>query len=151
YGEELAAKTKLGLEICEVLERLLQEKAETAVAMAARRATETRRFLKTRVEVVSGFSILAGLVPVAAGVYGAWKGYSVADMLAIIVGGSPPVAPDSMPNDVDALKKLLIETHAKLSGAEVTRLAMTLLIGALCGAGSALIPFMEKEEALQLE
>lgn len=126
YGEELAAKTKLGLEICEVLERLiellLQEKAETAAAMAANRAGETRNFLKARGTAIAGALSVPGVAAIGIGVYGAWKGYSVADMLAPIVGNSP-----------------------------LPQLAMTLLIGALCGVGSALVPFMEKEDALQLE
>src|SRR5262249_24580436 len=108
YGEELAAKTKLGLEICEVLERLiellLQEKAETAAAMAANRAGETRNFLKARGTAIAGALSVPGVAAIGIGVYGAWKGYSVADMLAPIVGNSP-----------------------------LPQLAMTLLIGALCG------------------
>jgi hypothetical protein len=126
YGEELAAKTDLGLEICQTLEKLidllLQEKAETAAAMAASRAQETRSFLSDRLAAVVGALGLTGLAAIAGGLYGFWKGYSVAEMLAPIVGDLP-----------------------------LAQLAATLLIGALCGAGSALIPVMERDDALRLD
>jgi NUBPL iron-transfer P-loop NTPase len=113
YGEELPARTDLGLEIRSALqpliELLLEEKAETAAAMAAKRGEETRTFLKKRLGVIGGLVSLLVLGVIGSGIYGLWEGYPVDKVLAALVGDS-----------------------------QLAQLAAQLSIGALCGAGGAL-------------
>lgn len=126
FGEELAAKTDLGLDISKALqpliELLLQEKAESAAAIAAKRAGETRSFLKMRLGAVAAIVGFAGLAAITAGLYAYWKGYPLAKMFAVVVGDSP-----------------------------LPQLAATLLIGALCGAGGALVVHTSSDDARELE
>jgi hypothetical protein len=113
YGEELAAKTELGLEICRPLEQLidllLQEGAADAAAAASTRAGETRRFLGRRLETIGAAAFVPVLAAFIYSGYGFWQGRSVAELLAPIVGSTP-----------------------------MAQWVATLLVGALCGAGGAL-------------
>ncbi len=129
YGEELAAKTDLGLEICKGLEPLigllLQQNVDSVAAIAAKQAEETRNFLHRRLGVVAGVCGAASFAAIAAGLYGLWKGYSVLDMIAMVAGAS--------------------------SLGPFSQVATTLSIAALCGVGGSLVALVNKKDAPELE
>jgi Mrp family chromosome partitioning ATPase len=92
YGEELAAKTDLGLEICNALRpmiELLLLDATNAEERAGDRAEKTRIRLNDRLSVVVGSFALIGLLAVGVGAYLFWQDVSIKSFFVRIAGDSP--------------------------------------------------------------
>jgi hypothetical protein len=127
YGEELAARTDLGLEICEALRRMIElllgDDAVSAAQRAARRTEQTRTLWYARLNGAAGALILLTLVAIGFGAYFFWLGTPTRNLLGVIVGDTP-----------------------------LPQLAATAVIGALSGIGGvlALVPPSEEVQPFQL-